>query len=74
MGGAHIPGGAGGQLSSTNLYIGGLSPRCCDDDLVAMCQQYVPPPLSTNEYDYLNYTLILFFQHLTLNDVKNVQK
>lgn len=28
------------QLSSTNLYIRGLSQRCVDEDLVKMCQQY----------------------------------
>lgn len=27
------------QLSSTNLYIRGLSQRCVDEDLVKMCQQ-----------------------------------
>lgn len=32
-------GGVAGQLSSTNLYIRGLSERCCDEDLIKMCQQ-----------------------------------
>jgi hypothetical protein len=32
--------GGGSQLSNTNLYIRGLSEKCCDDDLTRMCQQY----------------------------------
>ncbi|CAI8017248.1 Protein alan shepard [Geodia barretti] len=32
--------GGGSQLSSTNLYIRGLSEKCCDEDLTRMCQQY----------------------------------
>ena len=31
--------GGGSQLSNTNLYIRGLSEKCCDDDLTRMCQQ-----------------------------------
>ena len=31
--------GGGSQLSSTNLYIRGLSEKCCDEDLTRMCQQ-----------------------------------
>ena len=33
------PRSQGDQLSSTNLYIRGLSQRCTDDDLVKMCHQ-----------------------------------
>ena len=35
------PRSQGDQLSSTNLYIRGLSQRCTDEDLVKMCHQWV---------------------------------